>query len=183
MGRPGIAAAGGGRPTGGQGAKAPYGSFVPLDNPSLRWPLSEAFAAKRGLRGSVPCVEQILGRCKTLNFPFALSAAHNSARPDSAGRWISAAKSSASIKDDTLSTRRPCFLVFRRATGGSRVQKGWGARGETHWCPCPFVSAGRPRHPLPPKAAMTTPSEGVKSPPAARRCIGGKAHPLLRDIK
>ena len=45
----------------------------------------------------------------------------------------------------------------------------------------PFVSAGRPRHPRPPKAAtVRTLTLSVKSPPAASRCIGGTAYPLLR---
>ena len=39
----------------------------PLDTPlTFRWPLSEAFAAKRGDGGSVPCVGQVLGRFQTL---------------------------------------------------------------------------------------------------------------------
>ena len=55
------------------------------------------------------------------------------------------------------STRRPCGpLAFRRATGGSRVQRRvWGVkRGKgTIGALSPLVSAGRPRHPRPPKAA------------------------------
>ena len=53
MGRPGIAAV----PT--AGAKGDVGHLrfplSPLDTPlTFRWPLSEAFAAKRGLRGLGP---------------------------------------------------------------------------------------------------------------------------------
>ena len=83
------------------------------------------------------------------------------------------------------STRRPCGpLAFRRATGGSRVQRRvWGVkRGKgTIGALSPLVSAGRARH----SSAVGTASPGrrrrplctltpsVKSPLAARRCIGG----------
>ena len=65
MGRPGIAAV----PT--AGAKGDVGHLrfpmSPLDTPlTFHWPLSEAFAAKRGGGGSVPCVGQLMGRCKAL---------------------------------------------------------------------------------------------------------------------
>ncbi len=46
----------------------------------------------------------------------------------------------------------------------------------------PFVSAGRPRHSRPPQAAILRAlRQGVFSPPAAHRCIGGTACPLLRE--
>ena len=77
------------------------------------------------------------------------------------------------------STKRPCGpLAFRRATEGSRVlRKGRGVkRGRETLVSLPLlfppVNTGFPG---PPKAAMHTPSEGVISPPAASRCIGGTA--------
>ena len=87
------------------------------------------------------------------------------------------------------STKRPCGpLAFRRATEGSRVLRkvrGVKRGQETMFgVLSPFVSAGRPRHPRPPKAAtVRTLTLSVKSPPAASRCIGGTAYPLLRVKK
>ena len=82
------------------------------------------------------------------------------------------------------STRHPCGpLAFRRATEGSRVlRKGWGVkRGRETLVSLPLLPPppgggipGRRRRPL------CTPSEGVKSPPAAHRCIGGTVFSLLR---
>ena len=82
------------------------------------------------------------------------------------------------------STRRPCGpLAFRRATGGSRVQRRvWGVkRGKgTIGALSPLVSAGRPRHSPPPDGGNATPCHG-EHPPARegqsrlhrlRRCIG-----------
>ena len=79
------------------------------------------------------------------------------------------------------STRRPCGpLAFRRATGGSRVQRRvWGVkRGKgTIGALSPLVSAARRRqcHAM---SWRTSPRPGGPvSPPAANRCIGegGKA--------
>ena len=101
------------------------------------------------------------------------------------------------------STKRPCGpLVFRRATGGSRVQRRvWGVkRGKgTIGALSPLVSAGRPRHPRPPKAVTVrahierslaftgcaaVSAEGKPSVDGkekrAGRCISGTAYPLLR---
>ena len=67
------------------------------------------------------------------------------------------------------STRRPCGpLAFRRATGGSRVQRRvWGVkRGKgTIGALSPLVSAGRPRHSPPPDGGNATPCHG-EHPPA-----------------
>ena len=54
------------------GAKGDVGHLrfpmSPLDTPlTFHWPLSEAFAAKRGYGGSVPCVVSLMGRCKALS--------------------------------------------------------------------------------------------------------------------
>ncbi len=45
--------------------------FPPLDSPKPSFAPRRPSVARRnvGYGGSVPCVEQILGRCKTLNFP------------------------------------------------------------------------------------------------------------------
>ena len=74
------------------------------------------------------------------------------------------------------STRRPCGpLAFRRATGGSRVQRrAWGVkRGKgTIGALSPLVSAARRRqcHAM---SWRTSPRPGGPvSPPAAHRCIG-----------
>ena len=85
------------------------------------------------------------------------------------------------------SSKRPCgLLAFRRATEGSRVQrKGWGVkRGRETLVSLPLLSlpgdpgiSGRRRRPL------CTLTLSVKSPPAAHRCIGGTAYPLLRVKK
>ena len=80
------------------------------------------------------------------------------------------------------SPRNPRFAAHLRcvsAKEGEGRQKG---TGNHTWCPVPFClrrqtaafppvntgSPGRRRRP------MTTPSEGVKSPPAVPRCIGGR---------
>ena len=85
------------------------------------------------------------------------------------------------------STRRPCGpLVFRRATEGSRVlRKGRGVkRGRETLVSLPLL------HPPPGGGnahAMSwriSPVPGGRlSPPAASRCIGGTAYPLLRVKK
>ena len=82
------------------------------------------------------------------------------------------------------SSKRPCGpLAFRRATEGSRVlRKGWEVkRGRETLVSLLLLPPppgggipGRRRRPL------YTPSEGVKSPPAAHRCIGGTVFSLLR---
>ena len=54
--------------------------FPPLDSPKPSFePLSEAFAAKRGDGGSVPCVGQVLGRFQTLNLLCAVCRAYQCA--------------------------------------------------------------------------------------------------------
>ena len=82
------------------------------------------------------------------------------------------------------STRRPCGpLAFRRATEGSRVQrKGWGVkRGRETLVSLPLLSLpGDPGIPGRRRRPLCTLTLSVKSPPAAHRCIGGTAYPLLR---
>ena len=88
------------------------------------------------------------------------------------------------------SSRNSRFAAHLRCVS---AKEGLGSQEGTgnHWCPVPFCpcrrvaafppvntgTPGRRRRP------MTTPSEGVKSPPAAHRCIGGKVSPLLRGKK
>ena len=85
------------------------------------------------------------------------------------------------------STRRPCGpLAFRRATEGSRVpRKGWGVkRGRETLVSLPLLSLpGDPGIPGRRRRPLCTLTLSVKSPPAAHRCIGGTAYPLLRVKK
>ena len=85
------------------------------------------------------------------------------------------------------STRRPCGpLVFRRATEGSRVpRKGRGVkRGRETLVSLPLLSLpGDPGIPGRRRRPLCTLTLSVKSPPAAHRCIGGIAYPLLRVKK
>ena len=174
------------------GAKGDVGHLrfpmSPLDTPlTFRWPLSKAFAAKRGLRG--------LGSVRRADFGMLLCpevSLRDLPRMTVRGQTVQGvglALRKALLQSRMIpwSTRRPCGpLVFRRATGGSRIQrKGWGVkRGRETLVSLPLLSLpGDPGIPCRRRRPMTTPSEGVKSPPAVRRCIGGKAHPLLRDIK
>ena len=145
----------------------------PLDTPlTFRWPLSKAFAAKREKRGlgsvrrfgyiELQCPEftlRSLQRCQCAAIrcrAFALSL-RKAPLPSRAYSW---------------STKCPCGpLAFRRATGGSRVQRRvWGVkRGKgTIGALSPLVSAGRPRHPgrrRRPLSALT--SSAVSPSPAA----------------
>ena len=85
------------------------------------------------------------------------------------------------------STKRPCGpLAFRRATEGSRVlRKGWGVkRGRETLVSLPLLSLpGDPGIPGRRRRPLCTLTLSVKSPPAASRCIGGTAYPLLRVKK
>ena len=143
----------------------------PLDTPlTFRWPLSKAFAAKRekrglgsgrrGAYGTLYCPEF------TLRKPPRITVRGQTVQ----GGGVPLRKAPLRSRMIPWSTRRPCGpLAFRRATEGSRVQRRvWGVkRGKgTIGALSPLVSAARRRQ-------RYTPSEGVKSPPAARRCIGG----------
>ena len=150
----------------------------PLDTPlTFRWPLSEAFAAKRGRRGlgsvrragsgTLLCPEVTLRKPPRITVrgqtvQSACFALRKAPLPSSVDPW---------------STKRPCGpLAFRRATGGSRVQRRvWGVkRGKgTIGALSPLVSAARRRqcHAM---SWRTSPRPGGPfSPPAAHRCIGG----------
>ena len=163
------------------GAKGDVGHLrfpmSPLDTPlTFRWPLSKAFAAKRGLRGLGSVRRFAYGTlyCPefTLRYPPRITVRGQTVQ----GVCILLRKAPLPSSVYSWSTRRPCGpLAFRRATGGSRVQRRvWGVkRGKgTIGALSPLVSAARRRQ-------RYTPSEGVKSPPAANRCIGGKAYRRL----
>ena len=174
------------------GAKGDVGHLrfpmSPLDTPlTFRWPLSKAFAAKREKRG--------LGSVRRADFG-TLSDPEVSLRDlpritvrgqTVQGGGIPLRKAPLRSRVCPWSTKRPCGpLAFRRATEGSRVlRRVWGSQEgarEPYGALAPFClrrqtaafspvntgSPGRRRRP------MTTPSEGVKSPPAVPRCIGGR---------
>ena len=134
-----------------KGARAPYGSLAPLDTPlTFRWPLSEAFAAKRGLRG--------LGSVRRIAYG-TLSGPEVSLRDlpritvrghPVQGVCFPLRKAPLPSSVDPWSTRRPCGpLAFRRATEGSRVLrkvKGVKRGQETIRCPVPFCPSPWVRH-------------------------------------
>ena len=124
----------------------------PLDTPlTFRWPLSKAFAAKRGLRG--------LGSVRRfgyieLQYPeFTL---RYSPRITVRGQTVQSGcfalrKAPLPTRAYPWSTKRPCGpLVLRRATGGSRVQRRvWGVkRGQETigvLSPCLLYTSPSPR--------------------------------------
>ena len=140
--------------------------FPPLDSPKPSFePLSKAFAAKRGRRG--------LGSVRRAGFR-TLSGPEVSLRKPPRitvrGRTVQSAcfalrKAPLPSSVDPWSTKCPCGpLAFRRATGGSRVQRRvWGVkRGKgTIGALSPLVSAGRARH--------SPPSDGGITPGRRRR--------------
>ena len=156
MGRPGIAAVPTARGKRGKGHRMV--PFPPLDSPKPSFePLSEAFAAKRGRRG--------LGSVRRAGFGTLLCPEFTLRHPPRIpvrghpvqGGSVSLRKAPLRSKVYPWSSKRPCGpLAFRRATAGSRVLRkvrGVKRGRETMGVPAPFVSAGRPRHPRPPKAA------------------------------
>ena len=153
----------------------------PLDTPlTFRWPLSEAFAAKRGRRGlgSVRRASSGTLLCPevTLRKPPRITVRGQTVQ----GGVVPLRKALLPSSVDPWSTERPCGpLAFCRATEGRRgLKEGLGeSRGGkgTIRCPCPLLppavgtaSPGRRRRPL------CTLTLSVKSPPAAHRCIGGR---------
>ena len=106
-------------PPGGGGKRGQGHRMVPLpplDSPKPSFaPRLPSVARRNGsYEGSVPCVGQIWGRCYALNLLCVICSAV-SARPDSAGRLICAAKSSASIKCCILKHQTPLWTpAFRR---------------------------------------------------------------------
>ena len=176
MGRPGIAAV----PT--AGAKGDVGHLrfpmSPLDTPlTFRWPLSEAFAAKRGLRGLGSVRRFAYG---TLSGPEV--SLRDLPRITVRGQTVQGVrlllrKAPLPSRVYPWSTKRPCGpLAFRRATVGSRVQRRvWGVkRGKgTIGALSPLVSAARRRQCHAMSWQTSHGPGGPFSPPAANRCIGG----------
>ena len=168
---------GGGDAVSTAGAKGDVGHLrfpmSPLDTPlTFRWPLSEAFAAKRGRRGLGSVRRAAYG---TLVRPEVTL--RELPRISVRGQTVQSAcfalrKAPLPSSVDPWSTKRPCGpLAFRRATGGSRVQRRvWGVkRGKgTIGALSPLVSAARRRqcHAM---SWRTSPRPGgpVSPPPAA----------------
>ena len=167
----------------------------PLDTPlTFRWPLSEAFAAKRGRRGlgSVRRAGSGTLLCPevTLRKPPRITVRGQTVQ----GGVVPLRKALLPSSVDPWSTERPCGpLAFRRATVGSRVQRRvWGVkRGKgTIGALSPLVSAGRPRHSPPPDGGNATPCHG-EHPPAReghsrlqrRTAVSAEITPLLRVKK
>ena len=202
MGRPGIAAvwrrrcrcspAGYAVPTarGKRGQGHRMVPLPPLDSPKPSFALTHRrCAAKRGLRGLGSGRRFAFGTLSGPEFTLRKPQRCQCAARQCRARTPSLRKAPLRSRVYSWSTKRPCGpLAFRRATEGSRVLRkvrGVKRGQETMFgVLSPFVSAGRPRHPRPPKAAtVRTLTLSVKSPPAASRCIGGTAYPLLRVKK
>ena len=168
--------------------------FPPLDSPKPSFePLSKAFAAKRGRRG--------LGSVRRAGFRTLLCPGVTLRKPPRItvrGRTVQSAcfalrKAPLPSSVDPWSTERPCGpLAFRRATGGSRVQRRvWGVkRGKgTIGALSPLVSAGRARrfsaarwrHSLrPPKAANVRAHLERKARLRRRTAVSAEINPPLR---
>ena len=170
--------------------------FPPLDSPKPSFePLSEAFAAKRGLRGLGSVRRAGFGPllCPevSLRYPPRISVRGQTVQ----GGGVPLRKAPLRSRVCPWCTKRPCGpLAFRRATEGSRVlRKGWGVkRGRETLVSLPLLSP--PGDPGNPPAAgrrqchamswRTSPVPGGPlSPAAASRRNGGTAYPLLRGKK
>ena len=157
--------------------------FPPLDSPKPSFePLSKAFAAKRGRRGLGSVRRAAYG---TLVRPEVTL--RELPRISVRGQTVQSAcfalrKAPLPSSVDPWGTKRPCGpLAFRRATGGSRVQRRvWGVkRGKgTIGALSPLVSAGRARH----SSAVDTVHSGRRTA-ATHRLRRQAAHPLLRVKK
>ena len=90
-------------------------------------------------------------------------------------RKIQGSKASKNLPD---ARNRAPVPPFSRASSMRRLKGRSGeSRGDRKPClvSCPLLPSAVGTASPPPKAAMLTPSEGVISPPAASRCIGGTA--------
>ena len=132
----------------------------PLGTPlTFRWPLSKAFAAKRELRGLGSVRRAGSGTLSgpefTLRYPPRIAVRGRTVQSGS----VLLRKALLPSRAYPWSTKRPCGpLAFRRATGGSRVQRRvWGVkRGKgTIGALSPLVSAGRARQSPPPDGGIT----------------------------
>ena len=168
------------------GAKGDVGHLrfpmSPLDTPlTFRWPLSEAFAAKRGLRGLGSVRRAAYGTllCPevSLRYPPRISVRVQTVQ----GGCLALRKAPLRSRVCPWCTKRPCGpLAFRRATEGRRVRgKMWGCQeGDKK----PGGCLG-PLLPPPPGGGLphamswrTSPVPGGPlSPAAASRRIGGRS--------
>ena len=125
--------------------------FPPLDSPKPSFePLSKAFAAKRGRRGLGSVRRAAFGTLLCPEFPLRSLPRITVRGQTVQGGSFPLRKALLPSRAYPWSTKRPCGpLAFRRATGGSRVQRRvWGVkRGKgTIGALSPLVSAGRARH-------------------------------------
>ena len=146
----------------------------PLDTPlTFRWPLSKAFAAKRGRRGLGSVRRFAYGTllCPevTLRKPPRITVRGRTVQ----GGSVPLRKALLPSRACPWSTKRPCGpLAFRRATEGSRVlRKGRGVkRGRETLVSLPLL-------PPPPGGGNARLAHRQPfPPPAASHCIGGKAY-------
>ena len=157
----------------------------PLDTPlTFRWPLSKAFAAKRGLRGLGSVRRADFGTLLCPEFPLRSSPRITVRGQTVQGGSVPLRKAPLRSRVCPWSSKRPCGpLAFRRATEGSRVlRKGWGVkRGRETLVSLPLLPpppGGGNAHAM---SWRTSPVPGGPlSPAAASRRNGGTAHPLLR---
>ena len=111
------------------GAKGDVGHLrfpmSPLDTPlTFRWPLSEAFAAKRGLRGLGSVRRFAYGTLSGLEFTLRDLPRITVRGQTVQGGSVPLRKAPLRSRGVPWSTERPCGpLAFRRATEGSRVQR------------------------------------------------------------
>ena len=179
--RPGIAAKGGGGKRG-RDTKV----FLPLltPQPFLRTRLPSVARLKaRGPQGRLVLQGTILDRSGAFRSDGANAlhrmAAHCYARRLTQGKFRAVKRPKIC---PTHGTELP-YPPFSRASSMRRLKGRSGeSRGDRKPClvSCPLLPSAVGTASPPPKAAMLTPSEGVISPPAARRCIGGRSAVIRR---
>ena len=138
-------------------------------------------AAKRGLRGLGSVRRFAFGTLSGPEFPLRKPPRITVRGQTVQGACLVLRKAPLPSSAVSWSTKRHCGpLAFRRATKGSRVQrKVWGVkRGQETILGVlsPFVSAGRPRHPRPPKAAIV--HAHLERKVASTGCAAGSAENL-----
>ena len=160
----------------------------PLDSPKPSFePLSEAFAAKRGLRGLGSVRRADLGTllCPEVSLRDLPRITVRGQTVQSASVPLRKAPLRSSV--NPWSTKRPCGpLAFRRATEGSRVlRKGWGVkRGRETLVSLPLLSLpGDPGIPWPPKAANDHALRGRKVASSGEPLYRRKGSPSAEGYK